>query len=346
MKTYRIGISGAGFGVVAHLPALLAHPNFEVVALASPSRAKEIAAERGIPHSFAGAQEMIEGCELDAVAVTSPPFQHRDDVLAALDNGLHVMCEKPFALNVEEAEEMVAASRDAGTACAIAHEFRFIPQRSALHELIANGHLAPLREIEFSYLTTWLRAESVGRPRGWWYEKQRGGGLANAVFSHMIDHANWLVGRPPNKVHGFLRTANPTRKDASGEMFTSTVDDGCFALLDYGNGLVARLTADATVSVESFTLAAHAENRTAVVSGQSWIEGTLFSVDDEETNELQCKPSPYAKFATVQPNVPYLIELYDEFVKQIETGESLVPTFQDGLETQRALSAIGYGAPS
>jgi predicted dehydrogenase len=346
VKTYRIGISGTGFGVAAHLPALTAHPRFDVVALASPARAKEIAAERKIPHSFTSAQAMIEGCELDAVAVASPPFQHRDDVLAALDNGLHVMCEKPFALNVEEAEEMVAASRDAGSACAIAHEFRFVPQRTALKELIANGHLAPLREIEFSYLTTWLRAHATGRPRGWWYERQRGGGLANAVFSHMIDHANWLVGRPPHKVHGFLRTANPVRTDANGETFTSTVDDGCFALLDYGDGLVARLTADATAAVESFTLAAHAENRTAVVSGQSWIDGTLYSVDDEETNELQCKPSTYATFSTVQPNVPYLIELYDEFVKQIETGESLCPTFQDGLETQRVLASLGYGAPT
>jgi len=346
VRSYRIGISGSGFGVKAHLPALVAHPQFEVVALASPSSAAAIAAERKIAHSFSSARAMIEGCELDAVAIASPPFAHRDDVLAALDAGLHVMCEKPFALNVEEAEELVAASRDAGSACGIAHEFRFVPQRAALRELIANGHLAPLRELEFTYLTTWLRAQSTGRPRGWWYEKQRGGGLANAVFSHMIDHANWLIGRPPNAVHGFLRTANPIRKDEDGATFTSTVDDGCFALLEYGDGLVARLTTDATAAVESLTLAAHAENRSAVVSGQSWIDGTLYSVDDDETNELQCKPSPYASYGSVQPNVPYLIELYDEFVKQIETGTSALPTFQDGLDTQRVLAAIGYGVPT
>ncbi len=69
---------------------------------------------------------------------------------------------------------------------------------------------------------------------------------------------------------------------------------------------------------------------------------TLFSVDDEETNELDCKPSPYAKFESINPNVPLLMEFYDEFVKQIETGSSALPTFQEALETQRVLEAIGY----
>ena len=345
MKTYRIGISGAGFGVKAHLPALLASPRFEVVALASPSSAKAIAAERKIPHAYPSAEAMIAECELDAITIASPPFTHRDAVLAALDAGLHVMCEKPFALNVEEAEEMVAASRDAGTACGIAHEFRFVPQRQAIKELVVNGHLKPLREIEITHLTTFLRQDSTVRQRGWWFEREKGGGMANAIFSHLIDSANWAVGHPPHKTYGFLRTANPTRHDDRGE-FVSTVDDGCFALLDYGDGLVARLTTDATEIVESFTFAVHAENRTAVSSGPNAIDNTLYSIDADETNELQCKPSPYAKFASVLPNVPYLMELYDEFVKQIETGDSALPTFQDGLETQRVLAAIGYTYPS
>ncbi|MGD0967279.1 MAG: Gfo/Idh/MocA family oxidoreductase [Candidatus Aquilonibacter sp.] len=345
MKTFRIGISGTGFGVKAHLPALLAHPRFEVVALASPTSAKAIAAERKIPHAFASAEEMIEGCELDAITIASPPFTHRDAVLAALDAGLHVMCEKPFALNVEEAEEMVAASRDAGTACGIAHEFRFVPQRQAIKELIVNGHLNPLREVEITHLTTFLREDSTARQRGWWFEREKGGGMANAIFSHLIDGANWAVGRAPHKTYGFLRTANKTRHDDRGE-FVSTVDDGCFALLDYGDGLVARLTTDATEIVESFTFAVFAENRTAVASGPNAIDTTLYSIDADETNELQCKPSAYAKFASILPNVPYLMELYDEFVKQIETGESALPTFQDGLETQRVLAAIGYSYPT
>ena len=152
---------------------------------------------------------------------------------------------------------------------------------------------------------------------------------------------HWIAGRPPQRVFGFLRTANPVRYDKQGE-FISTVDNGCFALLDYGDGLGGRLTADGTTNVDSFTFALHGENRTAVSSGTHFAETTLYTVDSEETNELQLKQSPYAKFTTIGGNVPFLMELYDEFVKQIETGTSALPSFQEALETQRVLEAIGY----
>lgn len=337
---YRVGISGAGFGVFAHLPALLAHPRFEVVALASPSSAKTIAAERKIPHAFTSAADMVAGCELDCVVVASPPFAHRDDVLASLDARKHVLCEKPFALNVEESEEMLAASLNAQTACGVAHEFRFVPQRMALREMVANGHLTPMREIEVTHLQTFLRASNE-RKRGWWFERESGGGIAGALMSHAIDSANWTVGRPPKRAVGLLRTANVERRDPSGR-FESSVDDGAFALLDYGDGLIGRLTTDGTAAVESFTIAVHSERRTAVASGTTVADMTLFSVEPDETDELQCKPSPYAKFSSINGNVPLLMELYDEWIKQIETGVSALPTFEEALATQRVLAEIGY----
>jgi predicted dehydrogenase len=337
---YKIGISGSGFGTRVHLPALNAHPRFEVIALASPHSAASIAAERKIPHSFASCAEMVKGVKLDAVVVASPPFAHSDDVLAALGAGLHVLCEKPFALDVAQAEAMVTAARIAGTACGMSHEFRWIPQRMAIKEMIENGHLSPLREIEITQLLGFLRASGT-RKRGWWFERERGGGLAGALVSHLIDTANWLAGRPPLRTVGMLRTANPLRHDDEGT-FVSTVDDGAFALLDYGDGLVARITGDATAAVSQFTLAAHGEARTAVASGTTMTDMQLFSVDDDETNELDCKPSPNARFATIDDQVPLMMDLYDEWVRQIETGASALPTFGEALETQRVLAAIGY----
>ena len=117
MRTYRVGIVGSGFGVKAHLPALIAHPRFEVVALASPHSAEAIAAARGIPHNFKSCAEMVNGCDLDAVVIASPPFAHEDDALAAMAAGKHVLCEKPLALNVGQAQRMLEASKRAGTAC-------------------------------------------------------------------------------------------------------------------------------------------------------------------------------------------------------------------------------------
>ena len=339
-ERYAIGIVGSGFGVHAHLPALIAHPRFDVVALASPNRAATIAKERTIAHAFVSAHDMLQGCELDAIVIASPPFTHRDDVLAALGAGKHVMCEKPFSLNVAQAEEMLEASKRAGTACAVAHEFRYVPERRALMELVANGHLSPVRHLEVTQYATFLRSGSK-RKRGWWFEKEKGGGIAGALMSHLIDSANWTLGRTPTSVNGYLRTAIPERHDEQGA-FTSQVDDGAAALLDYGDGIMGRLTVDGTSAVDSFTIAVHGENRTAVASGPSIADTKLFAVTHDDTEELQCKPSPYAKFESINPNVPLLMDLYDDFVHAIEGRHNTVPTFAESVETMKILAAIGY----
>jgi predicted dehydrogenase len=340
VRTYRIGIVGAGFGVRAHLPALRNHPRFEVVAIASPNSAAEVARREEIPAAFRSCAEMVAGAELDAVTVASPPFAHRDDVLAALAARKHVICEKPFAIRVADARAMLEASREAGTACGVAHEFRFVPEAIALKELIVNGHLDPLRNIEITLLRSSLRRRER-RARSWWFERERGGGFTGAMLSHLIDHANWLAGRPTLRVVGFHRRANTERIDEHGA-FRSEVDDAGFALIEYGDGLVARLGADATAAVESYTCAVHGEQRTAVASGPNILDLTLYAVDSERTDELQCKPSPYAAFARISRDVPPLMELYDEFVKRIEGKPNLLPTFEDAVTTQEALAAIGY----
>ncbi len=340
---YRVGITGSGFGVRSHLPAFSAHPNFEVVALASPHSAKEQAQTRNVPHAFESCAQMLAGCELDVVSIAAPPFTHHADVLAALHAGKHVICEKPFALNVQQAEDMLAAAQASKSATAVMHEFRWVPQRYAIKELVQNHHLEPVREIEITHLLTRLRPD-VQRPRGWWFERERGGGMAGALLSHLIDSATFLAGRPPLRSTGYLRTANRTRTDAQGS-FQSTVDDGCFTLIDYGDGLIARVDCDAATAVDSLTVAVHAENRTAVASGTTLFDMRLFSVDAEETNELECKPSPYQKMASVDAHVPFIMDLLDEFVKQIETGTSTVPTFEEAVQTQRVLESIGFGAP-
>src|ERR1700733_7239037 len=243
MKPYRTGIAGAGFGATSHLPALQNHPRFEVVAIASPRSALDVARREGVPHAFASCAELLAAGRLEAVIVASPPFAHCDDVLAALAARKHVLCEKPFTTSLAAAERMAEAALLAGTACGVVHEFRFVPQAHALKELIVNGHLAHVRNIEITMLRHTLRRHER-RERSWWFERERGGGLAGAILSHLIDQANWLAGRAPERALGFHRTANPDRIDETGS-FASSVDDGAFALLDFGDGLVARCTADA-----------------------------------------------------------------------------------------------------
>jgi len=340
MNRYRIGIVGAGFGARAHLPALKNHPRFDVVALASPRSAASAAGEHGVPHAFGSCAEMLAGCELDAVTVASPPFAHYDDVLAVLSARKHVLCEKPFTTRLAAAQTLAEAAHLAETACGVVHEFRFVPEAIALKELVVNGHLNPLRNIEITLLRSTLRRHER-RPRSWWFERERGGGLTGAVLSHLIDHAAWLAGSPPDRAVGFHRRANSERNDEQGS-FESNVDDAGFALLEYPHGLVARLCADATTAIDSYTCAVHGELRTAVASGPTMLDLTLYAVDGERTEELQCKPSPYAHFARLGDEVPALMELYDEFVKRIEGKPNSLPSFDEALCTQETLAALGY----
>ncbi|HEX5275871.1 MAG TPA: Gfo/Idh/MocA family oxidoreductase [Candidatus Rubrimentiphilum sp.] len=339
---YRVGIVGGGFGVRGHLPAFAAHPQFEVVAIASPHSAKAVAKERKIPHAFENCEAMLGGCELDVVSIASPPFTHHPDVLASISAGKHVICEKPFALSVAQAQEMLAAAQKAKTATAVMHEFRWVPQRFALKELIANGHLSPLRELEITHLARMLRLENK-RKNTWWFDRSKGGGIAGALLSHIIDSANWMAGRAPVRSTGYLRTANP-RREGPDRPFEISVDDGAFGLIDYGEGVVARVTVDGTTAVDALTVAAHGEDRSAVASGSGLHAMRLFSVDEEETSELECKPSPNARFGAVDPHVPPIMDLLDEFVKEIETGESIVPTFAEAVETQKVLASVGFGS--
>jgi predicted dehydrogenase len=337
----RVGVVGASFGSLVHVPAFQAQGRFEVVAIASPNRAKDVAAARGIPHAFATIDEMLDGVKLDVVSISTPPFAHREAVFAALDRGLHVLCEKPFALTVGEAEEMcAAAAASPASVCAIAHEFRYTPSRQALKELVLNSHLGPLRAIEATWFARMLRADSE-RPNSWWFERSRGGGITGAIASHIIDQVNWLAGREPVSARGYERTANPTRH-AKGDTFSSDVADGAFATIDYGAGLIATVAVDGTRAVESATLAVHGETRTAVASGQSILDVTTFVVDDEETAELELAPQAHANLTAAHPNLPAFVTLLDAFASTIDGDARDLPTFADGLATQRVLAAIGY----
>jgi predicted dehydrogenase len=255
-----------------------------------------------------------------------------------------VLCEKPVSIRLSEAEEMTAAAAKAGVANAIAFEYRYGSAPPALKELIVNGHMPKLRQIEVSRFGTDMRADNA-RPRSsWWYDKAKGGGVANAFMPHVIDLALWLGGRPAQSSSGFLRTANPTRTAPDGTTYPSTVSDGCYALADLGEGLAARMTVDSTMSIDQSTIAVHAEGRTAVATGPALTDFTLYIVDGDDSSEYELKPLKYAKYANVFYSIPHFMALLDDFAIRIATGGGTCPTFADGLATQRVLSAIGYEA--
>jgi predicted dehydrogenase len=311
MNTYRIATLGLPDNDGTHRLALSKHPAFDLVA--------------------------ADAADLDAIVIASPPATHVEQVEAALARGLHVIVQPPFAIDVAGAERMTAAAKAANLACGVSYEFRFVSQAQAIKELIANKHLGLLRSIDITRQNGALR-RVVRSARGWWFDKGQGAGAAATGLAHSIDLALWFAGRVPLSTTGFVRTANPAREDREGA-FEATADDGAFALLNFGDGLAARLGEDRTAPVDSYVCAVYGEVRVGVASGRDVDETTLYTVDDDETNELQCAPSRHTKLAG-DGNLALLLELYDELVKQIETGTSSLPTFGEALEVQKVLANL------
>jgi predicted dehydrogenase len=343
--TYRVGVVGSGFGGAVHAPGYQLHPEFELLALASPNRAAEVAKERGIPHAFPSIDAMLEavGDRLDLISIASPPAEHHGHALAAIAARKHVVCEKPFALSVAQAEEMVGAAERVGVFGAIVFEFRYAAPIRTMRRLIIEGALGPVRDFAIAHYGTGLR-RAARRPQStWWYDGAQGGGIANGFMPHLFDLAFFMTGRSPLRTQGFVRVANPERTDPSGLVFRNTASDGAFALLDVGDGCVVRLIADGTASVEESGVRIVGEGAIAGARGPSLYEMEVTLRDDQRSQRLTLDPAVGPQLEGVRPNLEAFVQLLDDLAAALGGRPHRCPTFADGLLVQRSMAAIGYG---
>src|SRR5689334_14237494 len=136
------GIVGFGLhGVKRLMPGFALAQNSRAVALArrDQGRAEESAREYKIPHAFSSVEELCRCPEVHAIFVTSPNSCHLVDVLTAIRCGKPVLCEKPLAMNADEAEKMVTAARKANVLFGVAHVFRFCQSAAWIRDRIASG---------------------------------------------------------------------------------------------------------------------------------------------------------------------------------------------------------------
>ena len=128
----NVGIIGASFAKAAYLPALKHIDGAEVVAIASArlESAKEAADAFGVPHAYDDWERMLGEHAFDLVCIATPTFMHAPMTLAALEAGAHVLCDKPMALDKEEAGAMLEKAESLGRVHMIDHELRFNPTRA------------------------------------------------------------------------------------------------------------------------------------------------------------------------------------------------------------------------
>ncbi len=196
----RIGLIGCGsVAEFGHLPAIAATPGLELAALCDPvpGRAEEYARRFG-GTPFTQSDAFFES-GLDVVAVTSSAPAHRQNVFDAASHGLHVMCEKPIAMNDLEGEEMVAAMKGAGREFFVGFCYRFSPVAQQIKRWVDDGVVGEIKALRLVYI--WgLHGEFRQSPTGEWVESpyyagrmKEGGPLVDCGV-HQIDLARWWLG--------------------------------------------------------------------------------------------------------------------------------------------------------
>jgi predicted dehydrogenase len=341
-----IGVIGTGFARRVQIPAFLACENAHFVSVASRNldNALATANEFGIGHLTGDWRETVAHPEVDLVCIATPPNLHHEMALFAIEHAKHVLCEKPFAMNVAEAEQMAAAARGRPLLALVDHELRFQPGRQVAHEMLRDGVIGKVRHAKADFQAPHRGDPDL--PWNWWSDASAGGGALGAIVSHIIDSFHWFLGTDVSNVFCQLQTHIKERRDSSGEMRVVTSDDEANMLLRFHDD---ELTNDATgiVSV-SMTEGPAYKNQLEFfgsdgvmrieAGGETFIAKTAEPVWTRIDVEM-APPIPRipdtgfaAGFMAFAPKIVEAIRYGKKFVEH-------AATFEDGLRVQRVLDA-------
>jgi len=165
----RVGFVGCGWwSTTAHMPAIEARADAEIVAVADPDPVRRAAAAKrfGVAAGFAGAEELLAGADLDAVVIAVPNALHHQVAELALERGKHVLLEKPMVLDPADGRELIALSRRRGVELVIGYPMHYNPQARRLRTEIAAGRIGAIEHISCLYASV-VRELYRGHPESY-----------------------------------------------------------------------------------------------------------------------------------------------------------------------------------
>lgn len=375
----RVAMIGYGFMGAAHsqgwrtAPRVFDLPSateMSVVVGRNEQAVAEAADKWGWDSSATSWREVIERDDIDIVDIVTPGDSHAEIAIAALEAGKHVLCEKPLANTVAEAEAMTAAAETAaqrGVRSMVGFTYRRVPAVTFLRDLIAQGAVGRVQQVRAAYRQDWLVDASM--PLAWRLQKEHAGsGALGDIGAHAIDLVQFVTGLSVERVSGVLDTIvkeRPLLGSGSGLSGTAaegygqvTVDDVALFTGRLDNGALA--TFDAT------RFATGRKNALTVeISGD---EGAL-AFDLEDLNALQFydRRAPedrqgFTRILVTEGVHPYLEAWWPpghmlgyehgfshqvkDLVEAIAHGEDPHPTFAEGLAVQRVLDAVERSSES
>jgi predicted dehydrogenase len=277
------------------------------------------------------AEEVKRACAepVDFVSIHSPPFMHREHVFLALENGHHVLCDKPFGRNAGEAREMLDAAEAAGVVHLLNFEFRQEAQRKQAKALIDDGAIGEVHHVRWSAFLSGSRVPL--RRYGWLFNKELGGGWIGAFGSHAIDAMRWLVGEIET-ASGTCRTELPLRPDKDGVAHTCTAEDSFSACFTFANGATAVLdTAFAAAVTRMPVIEIFGADGAVILTGSNKLELKRADKADQGFDYPAWQGDPHE---------PALINWANLIKQAVSERRQITPSFREGLACAEVMDKL------
>ncbi|MBB5801590.1 putative dehydrogenase [Saccharothrix ecbatanensis] len=331
-------------------------PRLAVLGGRDATRAKDAATKYGWAAVETDWRALVARDDVQIVDICTPGDTHAEIALAALAAGKHVLCEKPLANTVAEAEAMAAAAEEAatrGVRSMVAFNYRRVPAIALARKLVAEGRIGDIRHVRAVYLQDWLSDPEA--PMTWRLRRElAGSGALGDLGAHIVDAAQYVTGDLITGVSGTTETFVRSRPDGDGRAEV-TVDDAAVFMARFSSGALG------TFEATRYALGRKNAMRLEV----NGTRGSL-AFDFEAMNELSAyfeDDGPAAGFRRIlvtEPDHPYFGAWWPpghligyehtfthevaDFLTAIGGGEDPAPGFADGLRVQRVLSAVEESA--
>ncbi|WP_203416464.1 Gfo/Idh/MocA family protein [Jiangella ureilytica] len=370
-----IGMVGYAFMGAAHSQAWRNAPSFfdvpivpRLVALGgrNAEAAGDVARRFGWESVETDWRQLVARDDVGLVDVCTPGDTHAEIAIAALEAGKHVLCEKPLANTVAEAEAMVAAAEKAaesGVRSLVGFTYRRVPAIALARQLVAEGRVGRIHHVRAQYLQDWIADPDV--PLSWRLQKEKAGsGALGDIGAHIIDLTQYITGERITGVSAILETF--VRERPVPESFTGLAGSAPVAAklgevtVDDTAVFLARFTGGAVATYEATRFASGRKNAIRIeINGSN---GSL-AFDFEDMNVLNVYDSTedarvagFKRVLVTEPSHPYVSAWWPaghglgyehafthqavDLLTAIAEGRDPAPSFADGLNIQRILAAV------
>lgn len=335
MRTWKVGLVGTGWWSEKHLKAWQRIPNVDIAALCNRSEEKRRAKgeEFGIPveMQFASLDDMLANADIDIVDIVTGPETHLEFVKKAAAAGKHIMCQKPFARSLAEAEEMVQAAQDAGVRLMVTENWRWLQPFQAIKSVIDEGKLGKLRTARYIHADYYTPRMAPGVPLPQPFFREMPNLLFYEMGAHWFDTWRFLFGEP-DRLYAEITTISPYIKGEDSGIVTLG-QSGFYGLMDMSWATRAMLETPLGKEVgplhreqliidgDDGTLKLYASGAITIISRNGEEEATLL-----ERTELDHEESHY--------------RLQSHFIQCLDSGEPFQTSGEDNLRTMRMIFSV------